>query len=550
MLTHKRAFDDAAFGEPLLKRGVVELEFTIMRSAGNDGACMYLGVADAASEGRSGGGWGVSLCYGHLIHFPRSAEWEGETLCRYPELQLGKGVRTMVGTEQSGYKIDRSRSHEGKRVLPGTVVGVRVDMTERSLSFCVDGGDWLPATGAALPGAVRPWVKMRFKGDAVSLSARRVGGRASVPPTPLLPPIAQERSSPSTQQRGGGALAPQAARKSALGAGVARASMLEARSSSCDASPVSRRGPSSDAGSGREPASCCSALLGAIRDEEEALELSTAAGSTVDGSVASADDDTSCGMLSPGLTQLKMGLGGGANRQLNPAFDPDGGEGGGGCIGQPAWREHAGSSTWRPPADGTSPVSRRLPQLVGGESRLKPSASMPARIAATIPEEAAPVTVLPSAHAWGAGPESPSCSIMVQLPTLAGKRGHGAAAVYADTTAEVAAAPSPSPKLFAATALSKSVSAPGLIKSMLTAPLAFSSTVPRAPVRLTPVVRGEPTNERKKEQRQRRLDPGLRLREERRRLAKLARQLDQQVLSEVQWEQRQRRPHWERPPPV
>ena len=61
------------------------------------------------------------------------------------------------------------------------------------------------------------------------------------------------------------------------------------------------------------------------------------------------------------------------------------------------------------------------------------------------------------------------------------------------------------------------------------------------------VVRGEPTSGQKKEQRQLRIDPGLRLREERRRLAQLARKRDQQVLSQVQWEQRQRRPHWERP---
>ena len=94
--------------------------------------------------------------------------------------------------------------------------------------------------------------------------------------------------------------------------------------------------------------------------------------------------------------------------------------------------------------------------------------------------------------------------------------------------------------------LSKSVSAPGLIKSM-TAPLKFSTTVPSAPVRLTPVVRGEPTSGSKKEQRQKRLDPGLRLREERRRLAQLARERDQEALSQVQWEERQRRPHWERP---
>ena len=59
------------------------------------------------------------------------------------------GKRTIVGTE------------EGKEVLPGTVVGVRVDMNERTLAFRVNGGDhglnndWLPAKGAVLPAAVR-----------------------------------------------------------------------------------------------------------------------------------------------------------------------------------------------------------------------------------------------------------------------------------------------------------------------------------------------------------------------------------------------------------
>ena len=50
-VTHEREEWDGAVGSLLVKRGTVELRYTIHESHDNQGACLYLGVTDARNPG-------------------------------------------------------------------------------------------------------------------------------------------------------------------------------------------------------------------------------------------------------------------------------------------------------------------------------------------------------------------------------------------------------------------------------------------------------------------------------------------------------------------
>ena len=66
---------------------------------------------------------------------------------------------------------------------------------------CRNQAEWIQAPGVTLPAAVRPWLKLWHKGDAVTLAATRVPGAEAMPqeePTPPPTAIGGMRPSAST----------------------------------------------------------------------------------------------------------------------------------------------------------------------------------------------------------------------------------------------------------------------------------------------------------------------------------------------------------------
>jgi hypothetical protein len=184
IVTHTRASRDSAVGSPLMNRGVWEIEGTIKKSKGNQAAWLLFGVCDAAAPptpGKGGPGWGVSLYDGTVWQFNDALHWDGtvapvEAVVHFPHASSVDGSSTILCAHR-GLKLG-----EARRVIPGTAVGVRVDLEARTLAFRVGRGEWLPATGATLPAAVRPLVMMYEKDDSLALSARQVSGCELAPP--------------------------------------------------------------------------------------------------------------------------------------------------------------------------------------------------------------------------------------------------------------------------------------------------------------------------------------------------------------------------------
>jgi hypothetical protein len=133
-----------------MRSGAWTIEATVKKSHRTAGSGLWFGVASEPAHSESAGAWAVHLLNGIVWHFPNSRSWAGaRVLCTHSQLALGTD----------------------KRAVPGTVVGVRVDLVARSLSFRINSGRWWPATQATLPEIVRPWVLMTFRNDSLTLSA-------------------------------------------------------------------------------------------------------------------------------------------------------------------------------------------------------------------------------------------------------------------------------------------------------------------------------------------------------------------------------------------
>jgi hypothetical protein len=72
--------------------------------------------------------WCICLYGGNVIQFPNACGWAGTTLCKHAALNLSSRVPPAT---------------RANRVVPGTVVGVLVDMDHKSLAFKVNDGEWL-----------------------------------------------------------------------------------------------------------------------------------------------------------------------------------------------------------------------------------------------------------------------------------------------------------------------------------------------------------------------------------------------------------------------
>ena len=163
VVSHAREGPDAAASTLLLEHGRHRITLEIVRSERNRGF-MYLGVLAAdgrtgswpegpkqdASNGKYSGkpvvGWGFCPLNGHLHSTATPSEW-------------GLRLRKLMSGDLSGR-------------AEGAIVVLIVDMDRRKLSFSIDGHEPVDAK-VHLPAAVRPWVVLAHREDAVRLAGYR-----------------------------------------------------------------------------------------------------------------------------------------------------------------------------------------------------------------------------------------------------------------------------------------------------------------------------------------------------------------------------------------
>ena len=152
--------DVSFFGADVLERGRVVARFKIVKSIGNSGACMNIGVVDASVAAKAGNcGRAVAWAF-------RASDGKLRTYSDAVETLLG-AVGKQLGPAQQGQAQDAA-------------VEVTVDMDARRMLVSVNGAAAVDA-GVELPSKVRLWCSLRFPDDAVQLvSVRSGGGGAAV----------------------------------------------------------------------------------------------------------------------------------------------------------------------------------------------------------------------------------------------------------------------------------------------------------------------------------------------------------------------------------
>eukprot|EP00930_Biecheleria_cincta_P010399 TRINITY_DN112500_c0_g1_i1.p1 TRINITY_DN112500_c0_g1~~TRINITY_DN112500_c0_g1_i1.p1 ORF type:complete len:250 (-),score=30.47 TRINITY_DN112500_c0_g1_i1:56-805(-) len=131
-----------AIGSPVMRDGQHVFSVQILKADGyspSAGAHIYIGVVDADDMG-------TTLSYYPFVH------------------DIHRGRSTTSTSSQSV----KEGNLQGR--VNGSRIEVRVDMTKRKLSFCINGGEVLQLEEEErLPASVRPYVFMRYQGDIVKL---------------------------------------------------------------------------------------------------------------------------------------------------------------------------------------------------------------------------------------------------------------------------------------------------------------------------------------------------------------------------------------------
>jgi len=140
---------DAALGSLVMRSGKHRVDMTILKSQGNTGACMQLGVADASAAPFTGGTVGFYPYFGHV--FTERDAFSGSVW----------GKKLMDGNLQGRAE--------------GTKVELIIDMDQRILTFAITppglgSARIVEEAGVSLPAAVRPWVRLGHLGDSVALA--------------------------------------------------------------------------------------------------------------------------------------------------------------------------------------------------------------------------------------------------------------------------------------------------------------------------------------------------------------------------------------------
>ena len=138
--------NQVAVAEPIVANGRHVWVITILESWRNWGDGMLIGVMDATvdfSDAKGVKAWGLLPMTG-MVHTTNNASHAG---------QKGKQVCEPLDGASSG-----------------AVVKVQVDVDRKTLSFSVNGGEFVDA-GVSLTAQVRPYVLMCFPGDKVSLES-------------------------------------------------------------------------------------------------------------------------------------------------------------------------------------------------------------------------------------------------------------------------------------------------------------------------------------------------------------------------------------------
>lgn len=142
-----------------VQHGQGTFTWTIRKSKSNDGLGIYVGIADGQTDFLSNC-WGKAWAMG--CHSCNLFEWNDA--CDRGQIIYGG----LPGSAES--------------LTDGSTITVKVDLSAspRTLSFSINGGDFITADGCELPTSVRPFCKLAgFDGDAVTLTYDDVCSRTA-----------------------------------------------------------------------------------------------------------------------------------------------------------------------------------------------------------------------------------------------------------------------------------------------------------------------------------------------------------------------------------
>lgn len=146
--------DAVAIGSPVMRDGEHVFSVQILKADGYNpsaGAHLYIGVIDANDMA-------TTWTYYPFVH----------------DIHRGNS------TTRTSNQIVKAGNLQGR--TNGSVVEVRVNMTQRKLSFCINGGEVLQLEEEErLPASVRPYVFMRYQGDMVRLLTRHGEAQSQMP---------------------------------------------------------------------------------------------------------------------------------------------------------------------------------------------------------------------------------------------------------------------------------------------------------------------------------------------------------------------------------
>jgi hypothetical protein len=183
----------AAVGPLLPLKGVSEFSLTILRSEGNQGSMMLLGVAEEGNFDKPTGWgrvWGLGPWNGRLLGFPRAdsrdtrraGEIRGDALMRgdMRGASAGASVRVRVDMDARRLYFQISSATAAKKREPSSYTAAAASFTEgsgsRDDSAVLTSADWVLARNGGEPivlpeRGVRPFARCARAEDAISLGA-------------------------------------------------------------------------------------------------------------------------------------------------------------------------------------------------------------------------------------------------------------------------------------------------------------------------------------------------------------------------------------------